>query len=83
MENFWTIAANQGFGVLLLALAVYYFYQRQKSWEAKIEGLHEERSIEREQLIQLTEELKMVINQNTQTLEAIKSIINGSSKIRA
>lgn len=83
MESFWAIAANQGFGVLLMALAVYYFYQRQKAWEGKIEELHEKRSIEREQLIQLTEELKQVIAQNTQTLEAIKVLINDKSKVRA
>lgn len=71
MENFFEIAANQGFSVLLLGLAVYYFYQRQKSWENKIEELHEKRDAEKTQIIKLTEELKIIIAQNTQTLEAV------------
>lgn len=94
MENFWSIAANQGFSVLLLAVAVFYFYQRQKSWEAKIEDLHnkrdsereefhKKRDSEREQMFQLTEELKLIIIQNTQILESIKGILNDRSKIRA
>jgi flagellar biosynthesis/type III secretory pathway M-ring protein FliF/YscJ len=43
MENFWHMAAQQGFSVVLLAIAVIYFYRRQTDWEKKLEDAHTER----------------------------------------
>lgn len=80
IEHFLSLAANQSFSVMLLGIAVYYFYKRQAAWESKIEELHTKRTIEREQLISLTTELKQVISQNTQILESIKVILNERDK---
>lgn len=65
MEKFFEIAAEQGFSVLLLVIAVIYFYKRQQSWESKIEVINLERVKERVQMATLNEELKIIIEQNT------------------
>ncbi len=80
IETFWELAANQGFSIVLLGVAVRYFYLRQKEWEKKIEDLHLRRDVEREQLIKLTEELQTVIQHNTEILQAIKIMITDCNK---
>lgn len=89
MEQFWTLAANQGFSVILLALAVYYFYKREITWEAKVaemqkayeaknELVQKERTDERIKLIQLIEQMGNVVEKNTECINRLEQILPAS-----
>ncbi len=81
MENIWSVIANQGFAVLLLAMAVYYFYKREQVWEIRVEKIQAERTNERTQLIQLIEHMTHVVEKNTEVINSLDDKIR-AKKIR-
>lgn len=87
MEQFWTLAANQGFSVLLLGIAVFYFYKREIAWEAKVtemqktheaknEAVQKERTEERTKLIQLIEQMGNVVEKNTESINRLEHLFS-------
>ena len=80
MENFWSLAANQGFSVLLLTIGLYYFLQKQKQLEGKMDEMQQKRESLMEKFITLSEETKNIINQNTEMLKILETYVRSKTK---
>jgi uncharacterized protein HemX len=80
MENFWNLAANQGFSVLLLSIGLYYFLQKQKLLEAKMDEMQQKRESLMEKIFTLSEETKNIINQNTEMLKILENYVRSKTK---
>lgn len=80
MEQFWSIAANQGFSVLLLSIGLYYFLQKQKQLEGKMDEMQQKRESLMEKIFTLSEETKNIIHQNTEMLKILESYVRSKTK---
>ena len=92
MDNvFLNAVAEQGFVIILLVSLIGVLYKRQTAFEVKneqrsqemkaeIETLHNERKQERQELVSLVTELKILIQENNRVISDFSRSMNGYQK---